>query len=295
MKHIRYIALLTATTILITPSVLGQPRITSKVNISPEVKLTDQEKESISLSAGQILIHVDKARQALKIKDVSRAKEQVEKGLTLANIIKTALPTFDVETQVTAGKLRYEDKDQVQPSLVTLHEELNAVALLEPVRTSKKEADQAEATSQHRPVAANVEMRESRAQLDINLALAGLEKAKQALAEDKLGEADQALAIIQTGVVFEYIVADLPLERASTNLLIAREAIKQHKEEEAKAALQVASDSLSEYAASSDAPHAKEVSDLKNEVQNLASGNLDNTSAQEAITKCWQKIATWSE
>jgi hypothetical protein len=295
MKGIRYIVLLSAATMLIVPRAIGQPRITSKVNISPEAKLTDQEKESISLSAGQILIHVNKAREALKVKDISRAKEQVEKGLALANIIKTALPTFDVETQVTAGKLHYEDKDKVQPSLVTLHEELNAVALLEPVRTSKKEADQTEAAIQHRPVAANVEMRESRAQLDINLALAGLEKAKQALAENKIDEADHALAVIQTGVVFEYIVADLPLERASTNLLIAREAIKEHKQEEAKAALQVAFDSLSEYAASSDAPHAKEVSDLKNEVQNLASGDLDNTSAQEAVTKCWQKIATWSE
>jgi len=291
----KYTALLTATTILITPGALGQPRITSKVNISPEVKLTDQEKESISLSAGQILIHVNKARQALKTKEMGRAKEQVEKALTLANIIKTALPTFDVETEVTAGKLHYEDNDKLQPSLVTLHEELNAVALLEPVRISKKEADQAEAASQHRPVAANVEVRESRAQLDINLALAGLGKAKQALADNKADEADRALAIIQTGVVFEYIVADLPLERASTNLLIAREAIKQHNEEEAKAALRVASDSLSEYAANAEAPHSKEVSDLKNELQSLASGTMDNTSAQEAITKCWQKMATWSE
>jgi hypothetical protein len=282
-------------TILITPCAMGQSRITSKINISPEVKLTDQEKESISLSAGQILIHVNKAREALKVKDINRAKEQVEKGLTLTNIIKAAMPTFDVETQVTAGKLHYEDKDKVKPSLVTLHEELNAVALLESVRTSKKEAEQVEAGIQHRPVAANVEMRESRAQLDINLALAGLEKAKQALADNKIDQADHALAIIQTGVLFEYIVADLPLERASTNLLIAREAIKEHKEEEAKVALQVASDSLSEYAASLDAPHAKEVSELKNEVQNLASGNLDDTSAQEAITKYWQKIATWSE
>ncbi len=94
----------------------------------------------------------------------------------------------------------------------SLHEELNTVALLEPVRTSKKEAEHAEAATQHRPVAANVEMRESRAQLDINLALAGLEKAKQALADNKIEEANHALSIIQTGVVFEYIIADLPLE-----------------------------------------------------------------------------------
>ena len=238
---------------------------------------------------------MNRAREALKVKDINHAKEQVEKGLNLANIIKAALPTVDVETQVTAGKLHYEDKDKVQPSLVTLHEELNAVALLEPVRTSKKEAEQTEAAIRHRPFTANVEMRESLAQLDINLALEGLNKAKQALTDNKIDEADQVLAIIQTGVVFEYIVADLPLERATTNLLIAREAIKQHKEEEAKAALQVASDSLSEYAANSDAPHAKEVNDLKNELQMMVSGNLDHTSAQETITKCWQKIAKWSE
>lgn len=53
MKCLRYIAILSAVTMSIAPGAIGQPRITSKVIISPEVKLTDQEKKAFRYQPGK--------------------------------------------------------------------------------------------------------------------------------------------------------------------------------------------------------------------------------------------------
>ena len=74
------------------------PRITSTVDVKPEAQLSQAEQESVSLSAGQLLIHVDKARQAIKTQNLETAGQEVEKGLTLAKIIESAMPSYLVKT-----------------------------------------------------------------------------------------------------------------------------------------------------------------------------------------------------
>jgi hypothetical protein len=273
----------------------AEPRISSVVDAKPDFLLTAQERESLSLSAGQLLIHVDRARDALHLNDQTRAKQEVDKALTLARILKTTLPTFTVKTKVDAGTLHYEDDAKVQPPLVTLHEELNTVAILKPIRNAKKEQEKKDAITQGRPLAADIELRESRAQLNVDLALVGLEAAQRALSENKTNVAEGALTAVQTGVVFEHVVADLPLERARLNLFLARQAVKSHNSQEVTTTLNVAVDALEEYEKMAGSMREKEIAALRKEIEALTRSGQGQAVSEDTINKWWQTIASWAE
>lgn len=270
------------------------PRIISNVDIKPETTLTPQEEQDLSIAAGKLLNHVDHARNDLKAKNIIGTKREVEKALTLGNIIKTAMPSYLVTTKLAAGQYKYEDQSKVQPMLVTLHDELNVETVMDPVRAAKHEAakKQAGETGQ---VVRDVKLHESRARLDVGLALNGLEQAKKYLSENKSSSADNALSTIQTGVVMEYVVADLPLERVQANLMLARQAIKDNKFDQAKLALQSAQDSLQEYEKTVGSNRVRESSELRAEIQSLsASMQQENGKAsQEKIMDWWNTITHW--
>ena len=273
----------------------AEPRISSIVDAKPDFVLTTQERESLSLSAGQLLIHVDRARDALHTNDHEKAKVEIDKALKLARILKTTLPTFTVKTKVNAGTLHYEDDAKVQPPLVTLHEELNTVAILKPIRTAKKEQEKKDAVVQGRPLAADIELRETRAQLNVDLALISLETAQRALSENRANVADGALTAVQTGVVFEHVVADLPLEKARLNLFLARRAAKSHNSQELTTALKVTADALEEYEKMAGSNREKEIMALRKEIQALTQSGQNEQVSEQAINKWWQTLASWAE
>ncbi len=95
--------------------------------------------------------------------------------------------------------------------------------------------------------------------------------------------------------MFEYIVADLPLEKAQANLLLARKAFKENKPTQAKVELQAAADALEQYSKTAGSNREKEVADLREEIQSLCSRECDAQTSEQTITKCWHKLATWSE
>ena len=86
------------------------PKITSKVAVNPIKTLTPAEAESLSLAAGKLLNHTDQARLELKAHDLNKAKQDVEKALTLANIVKESVPDFNVKTEIAAGYRKYVDE-----------------------------------------------------------------------------------------------------------------------------------------------------------------------------------------
>lgn len=294
-RKIEALALASIVSLVGSTRAYAEPRISSIVDAKPDFVLTAQERESLSLSAGQLLIHVDRARDALHTNDQAKAKQEIEKALTLARIMKSTLPTFTVKTKVNAGTLHYEDDAKVQPPLVTLHEELNTVAILKPIRTAKKEQEKKDAVAQGRPVAADIELRETRAQLNVDLALVGLESAQRALADNKTSVAEGALTAVQTGVVFEHVVADLPLEKARLNLFLARQAARSHNTQELTTALKVTADALEEYEKMAGSNREKEIAALRKEIQSLTQAGQSETISEEAINKWWQTIASWAE
>ncbi len=296
MKKYTYPALLPIIALAATTAAMAEPKITSTIDVKPESTLTNEEKESISMSAGQLLIHVDRARTDLKTKNTEGATIEIDKALKLGKIIKSVLPIYDIKTEIKAGDQQYTDEAKVQMPLVTLHEELNTVEILKPIRVAKREAFKKTTGAPSHPVTADVELRDTKAQLDVDSAMSGLEKAQEALADRKLEETDAALKDIEGDIVFEYVVAEMPVERAQANLLLARKALKENKTTQAKVELQAASDALEQYSKIAGSNREKEIADLRKEIQTLCSQNCSpSTTSEETITKCWHKLASWSE
>jgi len=283
------IALATAT------AAMAEPKIISTVDVKPESTLTNQEKETISMSAGQLLIHVDRARTDLKTKNIEAAGTEIDKAIQLGKIIKSVLPIYDIKTEIKAGDQHYTDEAKVQLPLVTLHEELNTVEILKPIHIAKREAFKKTVGVQGRNTVADVEIRDAKAQLDIDSTMAELDDAQKALAGTKFEEADTALKNIEGDIVFEYVVAEMPLEKAQANLILARKAFKENKPVQAKAELQAAADALEQYSKTAGTNREKEIADLRKEIQTLCSEKCDTATSEETITKCWHKLATWSE
>jgi hypothetical protein len=61
----------------LTCNASAAPKITSKVVVNPIQSLTPQEAESLSLAAGKLLSHTDKARTELKSRDNRTLKKQL--------------------------------------------------------------------------------------------------------------------------------------------------------------------------------------------------------------------------
>ena len=108
-----------------------------------------------------------RARTALIAKDRGEATRHIEQAVLLTDIIRASLPVYDVKAEISAGDLTYEDREQVQETVVPIFDELERAALLSPVKNAKSDAqDQAtEATA-----VVDVELVHTRAELDIDLA-----------------------------------------------------------------------------------------------------------------------------
>ena len=283
----------------LTVNAYAASKISSNVVVSPIHALTPAESESLSLAAGKLLDHTDKARVALKAHEVEKAKQNVEKALVLANIVKDAVPACNVKTEIASGARKYVDEAKVRAWLVPLHEELNAVKVLEPIRAAKKDANEARnkaAKDSGAPQPEQLEIRSTLALLDDHLALIGLEKARKALNENKPEEADKALAALQSdGVVFNYVVAEVPLNEIQANLINARASVKENHMAEAKSALAQASASLANYAKTASAAHKAAAEKMQNEIKQLsASLNANLSKSQSAIDKWWHQVTGWS-
>ena len=260
-------------------------------NMGPVNLLAESEAETLSLAAGKLLNHTDKARLELKAHDVTKAKQDIEKAITLANIVKEGVPAFNVKTEISAGDKKYVDESKMIAWLVPIHEELSEVKVLEPIRAAKKDANDA-----GKPQPEQLEVRSTLALLDDHLALIGLEKAKQALNDNKPENADIALAKLQSdGVVFNYVVAELPLGKIQADLINARASVKDNHMPEAKSALAAASDTLGSYARTASDAKKAAAEKMQEEIKQLsASLNTNISKSQETIDKWWHQVTGWS-
>jgi hypothetical protein len=162
-----------------------------------------------------------------------------------------------------------------------------------PVEAAKKDA-QKEASKSGVPVAVDVELIHTRADLNVELAREGLQAAKDSIQKDDPKTADNALASIQTGVILNYAKMDLPLEKVRENLILAKDLVEAGKNKEAKAALDVAGDALTEYEKGAGANRASESKALRGEIQKL-SQDIENNSkgAADQIMGWWDKVRKW--
>lgn len=276
-----------------TSAAMAIPAITTTIDVTPESTLTDQEQESLSIAAGRLLIHVDQARQDLKSKKAMDAKKEIEKAITLGEIIKSVLPTYTVKTEVKSSNHDYVDQSKVKPLLVTIVDQFSEWSLLEPVRVAKRTGhDQTPAQT----TPADVLLQESRAQLDVGMALTALQQAQTALEQNKTETADIALRKLETDIDFEYVAANIPLSKAQTDLMLAKKAMQQSKWDTAKIALKKAADALEEYTKTAGSNVSAEATKLRQEIESVAENLQSNAKfAEESTGKWWQKIAGWQQ
>lgn len=268
-------------------------RISAEVEAKPGVKLNAEESRAVSLSAAQILKHVNHARLAIGKKDLKAASQNVDQGLMLVKIINETMPAYKVETKIEAGELTYVDKEDAKPVIVPVYEELQRVAVMAPIEAAKKAA-QKEAAVAGVPVAVDVELVHTRTDLNVELARVGLQAAKDAIQKADSKAADGALATVQTGVIFGYTKVDLPLEKVRENLMVAKALVDSGKAKEARAALEVAGDALEDYEKTAGQNRAKEAKELRAEMQKLSKDiEVNSRGASEQILDWWDRVRKW--
>ncbi len=299
--HGRWIVMIGAVLITVTLSagpVLAKSRITSTIDAQPTTKLTPEESQAVSMAAGRILKHVNDARVAIEEEKKKAALENVEKGLTLVQIIEQAVPPVKVKADIQAGNIKYHHEEEERQAIIPIFEELDQVELIGPATEAKREKSAGSGEKRPKPSAityAGIEF--TSLDLDLPLAKRNLGYAKKALNDDKLDDADSALLEIQTrGVLFDLVEDHLPLREAADNLKLAEYEFNNGQAREAETALKMASDALKDYEKIAGENRAKDVKKLHQEIDGL-SGKLRHQKDRESVTKkmssWWDRIAKW--
>jgi len=134
----------------------------------------------MSIAAGRLLVHIDRARQATEKKDKQEVLAQINKGQTLVNIIEKAEPDYTIKTTIKDGDLVYEDESKVKPAFVSIYSELDQISLEGPIAAAKREAAKG-ANLTGAPVIKDVSLFDTQIKLDVALAKDHLEVARTPL------------------------------------------------------------------------------------------------------------------
>lgn len=281
---------------LAAASAAAAERISSEIEVTPTYELTAEESRHVAHAAARILKHVDQARRALADESHEDAAKNVDQGQRLVAIIEDVMPSYRVTARIATDKREYTDEEVVKPLVVPIYEEIEKVGVLAPVKAAKREEAREQGTGV--PVALDVELVNTRAELDVRLAKIGLDEAERALQAEDYDTADTALRTIQTGVTLTYAEVDLPLDLARENLYIAKTLVDQARYDEAKIALEVASEALARYERSVGEARARETEELRAEIDRLAgqiTGDDRPDDAANRIESWWDRVRGWFE
>ncbi|MBI4966177.1 MAG: YfdX family protein [Desulfomonile tiedjei] len=267
----------------------AEDRITHEYKVTPTTKMTDKEKQSLSLAASELLRHVNDARVDIKYAGGKTAAAHVAKALSLEKIIENALPEYQVSTVIKSGNLTYKNEEKRRQFIVPMYGELDEFLWTgASVKRPKKWAGGKEALEP----SGDAEVRFTRTFLDVRDAKHYLEQTEDALKKNDLESADQALAAIQEHVISEYDEVDLPLLAARRSLMEAARAAADQKYNEAKQALKNAAEALEGYRAQMGDEVSKRTQTLAEEIKTL-SDTLDQKKegAVEVITSFWERVS----
>ncbi len=301
-------------TVLMTGAVAQaseSPRITASTDVKPVNTLSAEESQAMSLAAGRILLHTDRARQAIARKDKKAALHEIEQGLTLVKIIEGALPRYKVITEIKSGDTVYKTEEEVSNDYVPVFNEQYIEDIIVPVVQEKRKSHAARMKQQkhaakkgkrHHAAMEEFSMwRLSSMKLDIRVAADALALAKNELESDRMKAADAALAALQSeGVIFEFDEVELPLSEAADNLKLAELEVDEGRISAARATLKLVSDDLKRYARMVGESRAEEVRELQEKVDKLIGSLGDEKRASgeaerimQEIESYWRRVVKW--
>jgi hypothetical protein len=239
-------------------------------------------REDLSMLAGKMLNETNEARTAIKNGNLELATEHVNRA---------EADLENVEAQAKGS------------TMIPVYQEFVSVSILAPVQTEqnvRRSKAQSSSTAKvpvnggNNAVAHEVSGIYTSVVVNTTVAKNSLAAAKAALSRGDLHTADSALADVQEGVQIRSDKADMPLEQARENLVLARASARNGKYEKAQVALRTASQALSEYA-DEGGPHANEARALREEIdkycRNLQQNHMD---AVAKINRWWNTTAEWS-
>jgi hypothetical protein len=253
-------------------SVVGQDQSTSSAGT----------REDLSTLAGKMLNETNEARTAIKKGNLELAQQHVNRAE--ADLQK-------VEAQAKGS------------TMIPVYQEFVSVSILAPVQTEQN-ARRAKAQSSpnanspvkvgKKAVAHEVSGIYTSVVVNTTVAKNSLAAAETALSRGDLLTADSALADVQEGVTIRSDKADMPLEQARENLILARANARNGDYQAAEAALKAASEALSMYA-NAGGPHANEARTLDEEINTYVQNLQKNRAvAMAKINKWWNTTADWS-
>ncbi len=223
--------------------------------------------------------------------------------MTLVKVVERALPKYKVTTKITTDDVTYTDEDEVSRRFVPVFNEQYIEGVIAPVVQAKsKHAKSHGKKSRGMPPVVDYSVwRKSAMKLDVVVAGDALSLAKDELKKEHFGNADIALALLQTeDVVFEFDEIELPLTEAADNLKLAQLEVSEGKTAQAQATLKRASDSLKKYEGIADKNRAKNVRELHQEIDKLAKslaiGNQskgDLKKIENKIDSYWERVVKW--
>lgn len=265
-------------------------------NVSQSSNSQAQARMDASKDAVRALRLIDQGRQAIIIKDQSRATQSVQQALDLVNQAGEKLPATGENSNT---------------HVVPIFAELEQTSFLQPVLTAKKESSKGEQQmagnqnpqsqesalpqSDQPPVVKRVEGGYSYIGLDLNAAKEHLQQAKQYLNNNEAAKADVELARAQQSVDTGSITTDMPLVRARENLALARNEAQSSHYRQAKLNLTAASKALTEYGNSPQAKHANDAKGLSSQIESFSAKIANNhQDAQSKIENWWNQVAGWT-
>jgi len=119
-----------------------QARESSKITSSTKIKvlttLTDQEAQAISQAAARVLYHTEQAKLAIADKKKDEALKQINQGIKLIRIIKSAVPKYKITTSIKSSGLSYKSSEDVVQRYVTVFNNSYIEDVVTPVVQAKK-------------------------------------------------------------------------------------------------------------------------------------------------------------
>lgn len=153
---------------------------------------------------------------------------------------------------------------------------------------------QAEETGKAAPVEVVDDVLENiRISLDLGLAKAGLDLAKEALDKGDTEKAEKALTAVMASLNYSLIELELPLERARENLMLAKTAIEDNDTTEAKAVLAEVGRELDAYSKGAGEADRAAISALRKEMDELSAklkGDESDKGFVSTIEGWWDRI-----
>lgn len=239
-------------------------------------------REDLSTLAGKMLNETNQARTAIKDGNLELAQEHVNRA-------EADLEKIDARAKGS--------------TMIPVYQEFVSVSILAPVQTeqnARRAKAQLSSTAKspdkggNKAVAHEVSGIYTSVYVNTTIAKDSLAAAEAALSRGDLLTADSALADVQEGVKIQSDKADMPLEQARENLILARASARKGDYQAAQAALKAASDALSTYAHDG-GPHANEAMAMAQEIDacrhNLPRNHGDVIGR---INKWWNTTADWS-